>query len=299
MITKGHIIKTLREKAGLRQEDFNSICSQTTLSRFEQGKQEISWSVFNQLLHKLGEDPQNYLLAMTTNEKRADALDREIVSYLNQANYEKAEALLDELETLKKSDDTIDALAKFLRIVIARCKGLSTEKAIQKLKEAFEWLGQPLTREDYRRKFFSKNELRILNFLAICQVECDERQAIELFYLQKRYIEASVADRLSFANAYISATYNLSKLLGQSQAYEEALEVIADGLAWCDKYHRSEGLDGLVLNKACILIKRDKTSTEGLRLLHLAYLSYQRKGNQTTCEQILHFASTYEIEILL
>lgn len=305
MITKGQIIKMLREEKGLTQPVLaEGICNQTTLSRVESGRQEPSSRIFNQLIEKMGENPQSYMFAMTTTEKRAIELDREITNLLDGDKYEEAEKLLEEMESLKELDEGSRGFVRFSRIFIATGRGLPKIEAIKELNEAFSWLSKLVDkagryqRTNYTKCLLSKNDLQVLSFLAICYIEVEEAQAIEIFYLQKLYIERVIADDEVFANSYTAVTYNLSRQLGGAQKYEEALTVAEDGLKWADQYDRSAGLDGLILNKACVLIEMDNVSVEGVELLNLCYLSFKRKDRHTTCEKIRAFALNHDVSII-
>ena len=306
MITKGDIIKTLREQKGLTQSELaDGVCSQTTLSRAESGKQEMSFHVFSRLLEEMGENLQNYTLAMTTTEKEAIELGREITELLNQEQYADAEKLLDELEALKELDEDSYNFAKFSRIVIAAGRGLPQKEAIEQLHKVFKWLDKlsdkkgRYQRHNYSKHIFSKTRLQVLSFLAICYVAVEEAQAIEIFYLQKLYLERIIADRDTFANAYTAVTHNLSKQLALSKKHDEALAIAEEGIAWCDKYGRSDSLDALLLNKACILVEIDSLSAEGIELLNLCYLSFKRKSQPAVYEQIRGFALLHNVSIFV
>ena len=72
MTTRGHIIKTLREEKGMSQEKLaDGICSISTLSKIENNIQVVSASNFNELLEKMGENPEKYSFTMEKYEEDA------------------------------------------------------------------------------------------------------------------------------------------------------------------------------------------------------------------------------------
>lgn len=300
MMTKGEIIKKLRIEKKVSQDDLAYlICNTSTLSKIENGSQEPRWLTFCELIERLGEDPQKYADVMSDREKKAIDLEYTIMECLSFEKYEDAKKYLDKLKKIQKPDKGSRKFIKITQIMLDKFNHSSPKNAIETSQEAIKAIEEAFgyaVDKDLDRKLFSRQDLRILNFLAFCYCDVDLDHGIDIYYTIKEYIEDTVSDKSSFVNLYTGVAYNLSKQIFTRGEYKESLDIVEEGIEWCEKYNRHFAYPGLLLGKAMLLIEMKIEQEEVIELLYLSYLLYKRRGDKV-CENIKSYAKDKGIEI--
>ena len=299
MLYKGGIVRMLREQKGMSQEELaDGICSIATLSKIENGMQAPGWSRFEAFLEKLGEDPRKYTFAMDKNEYEAIQLEYDISELFDQRKYKKAETLVNKLEELKNLDVQSEKFVCFSRVFLDYANGTDIKDTIQDLEDILNSTLEQFKEDKLNNVFLTKNEIRFLNFLAVCYASTDKGKSIKLLYAIKNYIEARIIDKVIFANQYVLIAYNLSKQLGLVEEHEEALEVAEQGIKWANRYSRGlSNYAGLILNKACCMIETDTDLEEAIELLQLSYSFFKFRGSKDNCKAIITYATDKNIDL--
>ena len=163
-----------------------------------------------------------------------------------------------------------------------------TDEIMKEYEETFEDIIVKFRKNQVRSLALSKTDIQIINLYCILLSNVRREDAIESFKKLKKYIEEHSTDKKSFSVMYTTITYNLSKHLGLDGQYEEAIEVADEGLKSCKGYERHQYFRGLLLNKACCLIKINKDLGEAKELLKLSYLLYKYLKKEKSCEKIIN-----------
>lgn len=301
MVSKGDIIKAIRKEKNLKQYQVaENICEISTLSKIENGKQNPNQFLFKELISAMGEDPEKYTDSMSLEEKDILELDYDIVNLISEKKYEEAKKLLKKLEKLTKNiGKSGQIIVKLYTTIINKNLGGSTKEAIETMEKLIEHKPDI----DYSKKVMSLKNMRNIMFLAVCYIEVDDKQGVNILYQLKKYIEQKVTDKPSFANIYSGITYNLSSALIESDEYEEALEIVDDGLDFCERYFRYSLYEKLMFSKAKILFELNKeekkvdVKIDIIEILLHSYLTAKKIDKADVCKEIKKYIVEKNIDI--
>lgn len=285
----GFYIRKKREEKKINQAQLcYGICDRTTLSRIECGKQEPSVSILKMLIQRLNIDEDQMMLLLGPKDFEISNLQKEIVSYNAQRQYEQAKEKLLQLEEMVSPED------KVLRQFILRAKAqwcndnYLAERAL--LLDALK-LTQPDIDLYHIEKFLlGIEEIKILNQLAITYSETGERRfAIRIYsqlfdYLNERPVNTEV-----MASLMTLLCYNYSRLLGKERRYEECIEIAQLGYDTGVKYNKCQEFGGLLLNIAYSLHELGRNEESKEKLID-SYYAHRLMKHFKKCELVRNYA---------
>lgn len=225
----GEIIRHLRKEQNLTQEELaDGICSSVTISRIESGTQMPSDRIINQLLERLGSDL--YQTANTSREKRDSETEQQlkrIGTAVNSGDLNRASALLSKIDSTAITDVRTKQLYILLQSVIALQGGTTPLCEIIELLQQ----GLALTKKDFCYIHFpdvplTVTEANLLN--ALCAARFQNKESAEAMALAEALTENLLRHQQAFRNdleLLLNALINLSQLLENEEAYEDALKI--------------------------------------------------------------------------
>jgi len=286
-LSKGEIIKTLRERKKISLDDLSrDICSSGNLSKIENGIQEPTWERFSALLERMGEEPRKYTFVMSRGEEKASVLYYEIGDLLEQERYQIVREKLEELSNIKSLDRTWLRRIEYINIRIETAESGDFKEGIEKIENLMNKINATFDMENISRNFLTKGELNMLNYLASLYTSSGEvNKGVRLYKALKEYAEHKVADKKGFANFYSMVIYNYSKYVGLAGDYEECIALCNIGINHNKKYGgRPINLAGLLLNKGWSMLESEEyEERETMEIILSSYLLYkQLKDNNAT-----------------
>ncbi len=225
----GEIIRHLRKEQNLTQEELaDGICSSVTISRIESGTQMPSDRIINQLLERLGSDL--YQTANTSRERRDSETEQQlkrIGTAVNSGDLNRAAALLSKIDSTAITDVRTKQLYILLQSVIALQGGTAPLcEIIERLQQ-----GLALTKKDFSYTHFpdvplTVTEANLLN--ALCAARFQNKESTKAMALAEALTENLLRHQHAFRNdleLLLNAMINLSQLLENEEAYEDALKI--------------------------------------------------------------------------
>lgn len=239
----GEYIRSHRKKQGITIEDLCAgICSVSTLSRLERGKQTPSRATVNALLHRLGLPENRVFVLVSEHDREIKALKRDIQASV--IEFEKAErevrpqlrerimAELKRLEEITDEDDAIDRqYILSTRITLGTPDGPYTPAQRRRLLEKAIRMTVPGFRLDKVEKFrYRLEEMTLLNKLArTFSMEGKREEAIGLYSRLLHNIEENSQELEDYHKLFCLISHNYAINLTLAGQYKEALELSERG----------------------------------------------------------------------
>ncbi|MCL1935506.1 MAG: helix-turn-helix domain-containing protein [Defluviitaleaceae bacterium] len=300
MFNIGSFIKTKRMERRISQEELcYGICSVSTLSRIELGKQNPSTFVLESLILRLGLNEEKWGFFSTQDKIKSYNLRYDISLLLEKNEFGKAEEYLKEFKKIKNLENPCYTFIKFVELVLMSEKGLKVDEVITEMLEIVNCFIKNYSPKKIYTYFLSKDEINILNFLAIYYGKNKQKEkALEIYYGLKEGIERNFFDKSSISSLYTTILYNLSKELLQVENFYECIEIAEIGINNFKKYHFGFRLPGLLFNKACALIELNKLK-EGTELLIDTYHLLKVYDLDSTLKKIEDYCKNKNLKIRL
>ncbi len=219
----GKYLNSLREKGDILMTAVcDGICNTSTLSRIENGKKEVSKLVQDRLLGRLGVASENFENMIFCDEYDRWMLMQEIVKLVQHEEMDKADALLDRMESewnirkRRESGDDLDAILElqFCLCMKAQIRRYQKADARELRDRYYEALSQTVI--DFQRGDTGKNttERRYLSIEEINLIieYCRYLPTADgLIYIRDviGFIEERFTDKLTKAKVYPKAVYYL------------------------------------------------------------------------------------------
>jgi len=301
LLSKGEIIKTIRERKKISLDDLSrDICSSGNLSKIENGIQEPTWERFCTLLERMGEEPRKYTFVMSKGEEKASVLYYEIGDLLNQERYQVVKEKLEELSNIKNLDRTWLRRIEYINIRIEIVESGNLREGIEKIENLINEINETFDIENISRNFFTRNELNILNYLASLYTSSGEvKKGVRLYKALKEYVEHKVADKNGFTNFYGMVIYNYSKYVGLSGDYENCIDLCDIGIKHNKKYGGWPGnLAGLFLNKGLSMLESEEYEQhEAIEVLLSSYLLHKQLRDIKTTKVIEEYIKNKGLQL--
>ena len=293
----GLFIKKKREEQHIRQEDLcRGICDKSTLSRIERGKQEPSSGILGVLLQRLGINEDQLAVLLGPKDFEISDLQKEIVAFNSQKEYEKA------AEKIRRLEQLVEPTDKITQQFILRSKALAYFPEDYPASRDLLLQALSLTLPDFDFDHISDyllgiEEVKILNQLANSYSEAgDRRFAIHIY----RQLFEDPRKRLFNIEAELTLlpllAYNYSRLLGLERRYEEEIEIATLGQKTCIKYNKCQYLGGLLLNISCALRELGQDKESRSKLIDSFY-AYHLMGDESSCNLIIQYAQNNGIKL--
>ena len=270
----GMIIRRRRIELGLSQEDLaDGICAVTTLSRIENGERMPTQNHLEMLLQRIG-----YSDMMTESfvDEKSFVL-HELKFKIRQANIEgdtqSAKELLGEFEALLTKPTIIDQQFLLHQKILLNQSNYSQDEKLELLEKAIT-LTQPKYRQGKLPYLLSYEEIKLLNSIALLRSgKGHRREAIDILYCILDFYDTHIVNAEEILRTEPMVLYNLSKILGLENRYDECLDICDKGILLAQKTGRCPCLHLMLYNKAWILLKKNR-SEHLLKATDLANSAY-------------------------
>ena len=257
-MNKGHVVKELRKKMGLTQEQLAEILgiSSRSLRSIEKDETDISLWNFITILEMSGNNTDDFWLAYIHSEDYQDYLKlREIKKLLrNRKNEEAREVVLKfEADGLVKNS----YIKQFVNIVkIATDTSLSLSQVIDACQEilqiskpGFDFKAQSL---DFLDLHFNYNEIITICLMADKLFELGQKDyaihIMEVITSKDVTLYCTQEDKSAIHPATL---FTYSNMLGKEGRYEECLKVCLEGIELCQEHNNLRLIPNFLYNMAC------------------------------------------------
>lgn len=253
----GSIIKSRREEMGYTQEELaDGICSVPTLSRIENGERMPSKEHFEMLLQRLGYSDVSLDAYVDKRDFIKHELKAEIRQTIFRKEKEKAISLFEKYREMAQPPSKIDRQLLLLYEVLIDADNLSLTERCNRLEEALR-LTCPKFDGSRAPMLLSYEEIVLANNIAILYFYTERKEsAIELLYGLKQHYDSHIVGPEEAVRTQSMVLYNLSKILGLAERYEECIEVSSQGIRFCIQTGQCSILAKLFYNHAWAYVKR-------------------------------------------
>lgn len=239
----GEYIRSHRKKQGIAIEDLCAgICSVSTLSRLERGKQTPSRATVNALLHRLGLPEDRFFALVSEHDHEIKVLKQDIRASV--IEFEKAdrearpqlrERVMAELRRLEEITDEDDAITRqyilSTQVTLGTPDGPYTPAQRRRLLEKAIRITVPGFRLDKVENFrYRLEEMTLLNMLArTFSMEGKREEAIGLYDRLLQSIEKNSRELEGYPSQFCLIAHNYAINLTLAGQYKEALELAERG----------------------------------------------------------------------
>lgn len=257
----GNFIKQRREELGITQAELaEGLCSLPTLSRLENGSQIPHGNTLRALLQRLGYSDALMFQPAGRKEFEIDRLKNEIRRQYTSQNYQKAKELFAKLDDYKKHFSVMDQQFYNRMYVNLNKNDIPNLEIIETLENTIRLTHNNFS-IDNLPMVLTYDEATILNSLAgYLEADGKRNQAIKILYHLKEFYEKGFVDEQEMLKVFPTILYNLSKLLGLSERYDECIEVSLFGIRLMKDNARSRRLAQILYNLSWALVKRGRKS---------------------------------------
>lgn len=280
---RGAIIKLMRKSLDLTQEQLIEglccdICSLKTLSRVENGKQNIKESTYKLLMERMGAIVSKTEPLLSTDELILFE-DYEILHMARvEKRYDEAEKILDKISC------TLDMLYPINRQYYLENKAQIDYKLnkideitfLVRLEEAIKYTIKNFNQISLAKWPFTIQEATIIMNMAIAYYNSGNRQkAIELLYDLKNALEQEYIDRKSMATIWLSIVSNLASFMGNIGKLNKSIDLDVEALEFSKNIDNGALVAGflydLMWNKKEIM-KNSNENKEDIKKMEKSYL---------------------------
>ena len=224
----GEVIRSLRKKAGLSQEELSEgICSPVSLSRIENGIQKPSSSVLESLLNKLGTSTYQICNIYYKNEEQLafEEKSEQITKLISEGNIIEAR---NQFILLKENAELNNLNMQYYMLLDASIKlyenGYANE-VLTILNDALALTKPSFNFEDFRDTLLSMEEVNILNLIVFAYYQLGETlKAIRLGEELMSALKNHKSGLKEYQLMQINLALNLAQCLEKECRYKEAFE---------------------------------------------------------------------------
>lgn len=295
----GDYIRRRRKELGMHQSQLcEGICSVTTLSRLESGKQATERRISDALLQRLGVVPEQYTSLLDQDSFTIEELRHEMADAAFLKDYSKLQKYIAEIERSSQIENPM------VRRFIINCKAIinfdskNDLSVIEILKNALTLSRPSFDERKIAKLLLSVDEVKIANNIANIytkQEKWDEafniyRQLIE--NLDAAYMDTEQRDRL-----LTMLSYNYSRALGLDKKYEQSLEIAHRGVSISMKTGRAIQIARLYVNIAYCLYYLDRKDEGYTYLKEAITLERILKRDELAQQAVEQFKSLFNVDI--
>lgn len=230
----GNLIRARRKVLGLSQEELSEgICDPVSISRIECCKVAPKREIYRKLLERVGMTGSRFENVVQMEQPELMELAVRIGILLSHTKGEEAEPLIAELEQKMKH------AGKFARqyLLNVKARALYDQKKITAeehtaMQEEALYMTLPRVGLDKLAEWsFSRQEVNIINALTYsCETMEKVEEMIGLLQMIRKQYETKPFSLGHYVAGYEVTMRNLGNLLGNSERYEEAIEVANKGI---------------------------------------------------------------------
>lgn len=261
----GEYLKHERKSRKISQGEVSKgLCSVSSLSRIESGKQLPSRKLSVALFSRMGLYLDEKLILMTNIEHRRWQLEREIANKYCDNNFE-FKNLLDEYENLGEMEHLEKQHFLFLSFLYESKHNVPLEILLQKLFSILE-----MTVEDFsfdlqlHEKYLTNIEILLLNNIALLSYDLGKKEeAMNLMKNLLEYYRRKPTEKREYLRNVPLLIFNLTNWLGLAGLYEEGLKLSEEGIELCKKEKLLQWFPKLIFNKGyCLFFLGKKEEAE-------------------------------------
>lgn len=282
----GSYIREQRERLGISQEGLcEGICSAATLSKIENGHQDIHLKEYIMLMQRLDQPMQSIGVTVSQRELRQYNLKNEIEYKMAMGDMEVEELLGQYQGSTKRSSNQTMQYVAFVRAMIKKYRGEADGEVMGLLLRAIRYTYRKF---DINRtgsvRLLTFDEIRIIDNIAVMLAgRGDVSLAIEWENFLKNYLETGEVDYEEVTRAYPQVLFNLTKCFGECNMYGKAVELCTLGIDYCIRHGRLDFFARLLDSKGYYLEKLGKRE-EASECLSYAYMIFGAKGDKERAE---------------
>ncbi len=289
----GTLIRKIRIEKGLSQEQLcDGICSQKTMSQIESGEHLPKGTRFDALMQRLGLSASHYYhVFLGADAFEAFEKQNLLCDLISHRKYDEAEEMITALEQDKlfKTGTSLQFLFN-AKATVLLFKHLKYEDALELLYKAIKITKPKFNEAKVSAYLLSFEEIEILNRIATCYARLGRtEEAIKLWFSIKDSIENTYYDEREKSKKYPLIVYNLTKHLGLTGRYEEAIELCRKAKAMCVSNNRYFLYPALTSNELYCL-KQMGNIEESKKLITLAYYGYMMTEMHEEMENTIKYA---------
>lgn len=272
----GKYIRMRRTAIGKSQEELVSgICAQNSLSRIERGERVPKIDVLSALLQRLGLSKAEIKILTDGEDIEISQLKFNVRQAFILGNYDEVENIIKQnshiiahLEPIsRQSFDIIEIL------IHSKKSELADYELLEKLESILR-----VSYSDYSMDnlppLLTYEEILLLNNMAVCYDKLGDRdKAINILYHIKNFYDSYVCDLEEALRTQPMVLYNLSKYLGLSERWDEAISICKEGIKLAIETGRSSCLASTYYNLSCDYYGRSEPGDveASLHYMKLAY----------------------------
>jgi len=276
-------IKVFRERKNISQEELSfGICSVSTLSKIETGKQTPNKTTTDALLERLGMRSCNYDFNMTNSERNIYELKQSISNDIVNHNFNYQEKL-DSLISLIDSNDVINT--QFYNYTSITLQRFTQQDCSVKYSEKYaEVLRLTIPDFDIQKNLYFKLlthiEANLLNNIATSLFEeNDLLSSIKVFLFLETFYRDIDFDVVERDNQYPSIVSNLTNCLLRTKQYKEVIKLCDKGIDICIKYGKLTQFPFLLYNKGYALCFLDQIES-GIKIIKQSTTILEAMNNE-------------------
>ncbi|MCL2187414.1 MAG: helix-turn-helix transcriptional regulator [Defluviitaleaceae bacterium] len=304
--TMGHMIKTLREKAGYTLKQLTQgICSPPTLHRIENDEIINNIQYLEPIMQRLGRDA--YLLAPYF-LKQEDFLNLQMKENIHMlctvGDYKKAAELLNILKTKKgwQSHTNLQFIKRVELTFFIIDQNEPLPDTLIKILDTLHITCPKFNENHIARYPLTHDETVLIDMLAGYYTDIkDYNRAAKIYERLLNNMRNTYEDETEKARMYASVLFNYSRCLGRMGRRFDALGIVQEGIDFERDRERLTVLPGLLFNNACNLYELGKKE-ESLPYFAQAYygvttfVNYGRAEHQKISQRVAmeRFSFTFD-----
>lgn len=257
----GSVIYENRTRRKITQEELcHGICTQTTLSRIENGVQMPRRKILEALMQRLGLQMQYYFFPVSNEEMERSNLEYAITRKLSHNEYD----ITDLLERYKKCSPEMDHMEEQFYLYAFASQMMRNEndylRALSLLLQGIALTIPEFSQEHLcEQTLLTFDEIRIINGISLAYYEIGQYEQAKKFMLfLKEYLHKTDIDLEEKAKLYPMILFNLSNWMGLDGRNEQVYELCNEGIEFCIKSGQLTVFPYLIFNKAYSLAKMNR-----------------------------------------
>lgn len=273
----GAFVKQQRIDKKISQEELaEGICTQSALSRFENGGQALKPEALTAILQSLGFSDSEISLLVRGKD----------VAYYHERFQLRQAYIIGDFETakiiLEKNKEIIPTLPPFYRqtfetvdiLMKIRSGELSNSEALCRFEETIRLTHSGYTKDNLP-SLLTYEDILILNNIALQYAEIGERDTtIKIFYHIKNFYDSMICDIEEALRTQPMILYNLSKYLGLSKRYSECISICEEGIKLAVETGRCSHLSETYYNLSWSLYHRNRPGDKEASLYYIKLAYY-------------------------
>jgi len=255
----GDLIKGLRENQNISQAELaEGITERGYLSKIENNKAAPHRFMLDELFNRLGYNPSfitHYFIDAHT--AKIQTMKQTLNAHLLKGRLQEAEDVIAALEADEKFMQEKLSQQYILRnkASLASKKKEDADKIIATLLEAIKISVPAFDMEQLGKKYLlTHTDIDIINLIAVqYHNKEDLDKAVEIMYALKNNMDMRFMDAAAKGAIYPRVIYNLTKYLGMTGRYHEAIKLCDEGKEFCLEIGAYGLLPLIIFNKATCL----------------------------------------------